>query len=99
MLCGIYGFSQRCLTQPAPMQIFSVPGRWLILLLVLCSFGPACAQDTARLGVYLRAHRYPIQLSGPAPFSVLPARMGSRNVLILGEGDSHNLNLQDTLQA
>lgn len=55
--------------------------------------------DKTDLAVYLKTHRYAINLADTNTFAMLPALMGSHNVLIHGENASHNLRLYDTLQA
>src|SRR4051812_36831528 len=69
-----------------------------LLLYILCLSSVCWGQDKTDLSAYLLRHRYAINLSDPNTFAMLPAIMGSRNVLIHGENASHSLKLYDTLQ-
>lgn len=70
-----------------------------LLLLIVITLSSVCsAQNESDLTAYLQKHRYPITLSDPNTFAMLPALMGNHNVLIHGENASHTLRLYDTLQ-
>ncbi len=70
---------------------------WLLACMV-CLSTISRGQDKPDLSAYLQKHRYAITLSDPKTFAMLPSLMGSHNVLINGEGASHELRLYDTLQ-
>lgn len=70
----------------------------LSFVFAVCMFAVCTAQNDTQLAGYLQTHRYAISLNDSNAFTMLPGLMGSHNVLIHGEGASHNLKLYDTLQ-
>ncbi len=68
----------------------------LPLFLSITSICPA--QDTV-LTAYLTQHRYAIDLNDPGTFHMLPEMMKGKNLLVLGEGGSHGLELYVPLKS
>ena len=67
------------------------------IVLIFISF-ISHAQDTTRLREYLLRHRYAIDLNSGHSFDMLPGLMKGKNLFVLGEGGSHELELYNTLK-
>ena len=76
------------------MNIIRLLFALLFLSAVMCS-----AQDTTRLRAYLLQHSYVVDLNSGHSFDMLPALMKGRNLLVLGEGGSHGLELYTPLKS